>query len=734
MTDARVRLVVDERWVSRICDVLLLSLRFWGAWAARGVTVGGWLVAYGNLRAMPVHATRICDYRKCDNLLPPPKPQGGRPQKFCCPKCRQREKWARTRDQARELRELRKRQHGADYPPSKPGNRLSQSHDAEGGRGSPRRGPQYERFVSTGLAEKVLRQELSVTDAADEFGASSHAAVSRWMAAYVEDKALEQKQKAWAAQRTTDLTKLDADGFKDFRDKYFRTPNTDAISPELAGRPYITKPFHLRWFTKVMEAVHGGSKLLILSPPRSNKSEMMIHQVIYLLVHNPNLRILWVGYNDAIAKQSVELIRQELESNEQLIRDFAGPAGTFAPPARSAEPWSNERVTLRGRTIKSKSASLTALGRGGGTLSRDCDLIIVDDIVDHKTVASTAQRENDLRWFRTNLMSRKMRHTGLIVIGSRQHQDDIYRHMLESPGWTSIVERSIEEEKIADPRDLTGNDEHCLFPEIAPYSFLMDQREAVGRDLFDMMYQNKPRAEGMQHFTVEMINAAKNPLRRLGDLDYEPSPGMRLSSMRLVAGLDPATAGYQAGFLWAVDLETKTRFMVDLSNELAGGYNGFRRLAEDWLHRYGLTWWVFEDKNAQGAYLQVPEFRDFLARNGIRVDTHATNQYSKFDPQYGVSAMPRLMLQPSPLPGATQLIDLPYGDGAAKVATDLYAGQCLAFTGEKAGRARYDKSDVLMASWFPEAYFRGYAGGQQSEARVHYRQGWFPSSRLARPL
>lgn len=594
----------------------------------------------------------------------------------------------------------------------------------------------YDRFVAVGLAEKVHRGDVTVGEAAEEMGVAQTSAVSRWMAAYTEDLAVKQRHEAWQQERTTDLTELDAAGFKQFRDRYFRTPNTDAISPDLAGKPYITKAFHLKWFDALMDTIHGGKRLVILSPPRSNKSEILIHAVIYLIVHNPNLRVMWVGYNDAIAKQSVELIRQELEGNEDLIQDFAGPSGTFAPPTRSAEPWSNERITLAGRTIKSKSATVTALGRGGGTLSRDCDLIVVDDIVDHKTVASQAQRENDLRWFRTNLMSRKMRHTGLVVIGSRQHQDDIYRHMLDSDAYIQIVERSIAEERIVDPRDLSGgNDEHCLFPEIAPYSFLMDQRDAIGRDLFDMMYQNKPRAEGMTHFTPEMIAACRNQLRRLGDLDYEASPGMPLRSMRLVAGLDPATAGYQAGFLWAVDLETKTRFMVDLSNELAGGYPGFRRLAEDWLLEYGLAWWVFEDKNAQGAYLQVPEFQDFCARNGIRIDTHATNQYSKFDAQYGVSAMPRLMEQPSPLPGATQLIDLPYGDAASVDATNLYASQCLSFTGEKSSRSRYDKSDVLMASWMPEAYFKGYRSvGAGERVQVAYRQGWFPTSGMARPL
>jgi len=83
---------------------------------------------------------------------------------------------------------------------------------------------------------------------------------------------------------------------------------------------------------------------------------------------------------------------------------------------------------------------MVAVGKGGKILSRDCDIIIADDIEDHQTTMQPGARESTRQWWTTTLSSRKEEHTAVVVIGSRQHPDDLYNHLLESDNFTSIVE------------------------------------------------------------------------------------------------------------------------------------------------------------------------------------------------------------------------------------------------------------------------------------------------------
>ena len=83
---------------------------------------------------------------------------------------------------------------------------------------------------------------------------------------------------------------------------------------------------------------------------------------------------------------------------------------------------------------------MVAVGKGGKILSRDCDLIIADDIEDHGTTIQPSSREQTKRWWTTTLSSRKEEHTAIVVIGSRQHPDDLYNSLIDNDEWHKIIE------------------------------------------------------------------------------------------------------------------------------------------------------------------------------------------------------------------------------------------------------------------------------------------------------
>ena len=142
---------------------------------------------------------------------------------------------------------------------------------------------------------------------------------------------------------------------------------------------------------------------------------------------------MWVGGNEDIAKNAVGAVLDHLENNELLNEEINGPGEKFQPKIRSGKSWSSGQFTIGTRTVTGiKSPTMVAVGKGGKILSRDCDLIIADDIEDHGTTIQPSAREQTRQWWTTTLSSRKEEHTAIVVIGSRQHPEDLYNFLLDN--------------------------------------------------------------------------------------------------------------------------------------------------------------------------------------------------------------------------------------------------------------------------------------------------------------
>ena len=241
----------------------------------------------------------------------------------------------------------------------------------------------------------------------------------------------ELEKKNWELPQVAEKTLED---FKNFRDRYFQTEK---------GEPYETPDFHIKWINSILDAIENGEQQMILSPPRHGKTDLLIHFAVWLICTKPNIRILWVGGNEEIAKNAVSSVLDQLESNELLIEEICGPGPKFKPSTRTGKSWSQNGFTVGTRTVTGiKSPTMVGIGRGGKILSRDCDIIIADDIEDHTSTMQPASRENTRSWWTTTLSSRKEEHTAMVVIGSRQHYDDLYSHLLDNESWKTIVEEA----------------------------------------------------------------------------------------------------------------------------------------------------------------------------------------------------------------------------------------------------------------------------------------------------
>jgi len=612
----------------------------------------------------------VCALEGCTTTLPPKR------RKFCSDKCSNHAK----------VNRYRAKKKGQTYEePIKPINLERKS-------ASIRRGELYDKFMVEGHAKDLILNHATMQEVADMLGCSE-GHVSRMLAAYREDLLTEQEQRDWETPQEA-LESLET--FKTFRDRYFLTEK---------GKPFETADFHMNWINSILDAIETGGQQMILSPPRHGKTELLIHFCVWLICKNPNIRIMWVGGNEDIAKNSVMSVLDTLENNRGLIDDFTGPRGSFKPKTRTGKSWSSGGFTVSTRSVSGiKSPTMVGLGRGGKILSRDCDIIIADDIEDHSSTVQPAARSNTKNWWTTTLGSRKEEHTAMVVIGSRQHPDDLYSALLESDAWECIVEEAHSSECMI-PEDVIEEHKDCmLWTGFRSYKWLMsrkaDAQTTGGLNRFEMVYLNKAFQAGAVLFRPDAIEACYDYSTKIGDVPPRT---------RLIAGLDPAATGYQAAFLWAVSIEGNSLNMqlVDLENHKGGGIAEAYRIIEDWYLRYHCYHWVIEENNFQKAIRQDSTIRELCSNTGIILDGHETYK-NKWDDQMGVTTLVPLFEE--------KKIVLPYADADSQYKTTMYKKQLVSF----ASKSRYAKSDLVMASWFPMKEIRKMLKQTISEMGVDY--------------
>ena len=182
------------------------------------------------------------------------------------------------------------------------------------------RGEHYEDYVKL-YAEKVEKKLIQKQQVAKLLEVSN-TIVTKMHEAYKVDKANLKKAEDWETPKEA-LASLRK--FEDFRDRYFRTET---------GEKYETADFHQKWINAILTAIDEGNEQMILSPPRHGKTDLLTHFAVWQICKNPNVRIMWVGGNEEIAKNAVGSVLDHLEHNQKLIEDFCIPGQTFKPKNR----------------------------------------------------------------------------------------------------------------------------------------------------------------------------------------------------------------------------------------------------------------------------------------------------------------------------------------------------------------------------------------------------------------
>ena len=210
-----------------------------------------------------------------------------------------------------------------------------------------------------------------------------------------------------------------------------------------------------------------------------------------------------------------------------------------------------------------------------------------------------------------------------------------------------------------------------------------------GRNVFDMVYLNQAYSVGMTIFNTDDIENCYRANLTVGSIPHQ--------NLHLVAGLDPASSGHQAAFLWGYNIVTKEYYMIDNDNRRGGGTKAAYEIIQKWYEQYRLREWVIEENGFQTAIRQDEKIKRLALECGI-VLTGTKTGLNKHDPMFGVGAMSELFEEGR--------VHLPVGDPLSRDKVGAYKSQLIYFDGKPQSRRTKHKTDLVMASWFPMKIFR----------------------------
>lgn len=451
-----------------------------------------------------------------------------------------------------------------------------------------------------------------------------------------------------------------------------------------------------------------------MPPEHAKTTSITINYVTYRIAMDPNIRVILVSKTQAMAQKMLYAIKTRLthpKYADMLLR--YAPAGGFD---KDAEAWNQNMIYVNpdGRDSGEKDPTVQALGIRGHVYGARADLIVLDDCVD---LTNAHEFEKQIDWIQSEVISRIGAAGSLLIVGTRLAAKDLYSELRDgmrypdevSPwtylampavlnfsekteAWETLWPRSNQAEAGSKGVALEPGPDG-LFPKWDGPR-LNKKRARVSPRAWSMVYmQRQVPDDGV--FDQDAVKAAINGNRMTGLIprgmvNCRPT-GM--DGLVIVAGLDPATAGYTSAVVVGLDVASQKRYVLDIYNKAGTSPEEMRELIKDWTVKYAIAEWRIEKNGFQGFLVHDRELNNFCAARGTMIRPHWTGM-NKHDSGFGVAAMAMLF---NGWQEKQQLIELP--STAFSEAAKALVEQLVTWAPDL---PKSSKTDCVMALWFAE--------------------------------
>jgi hypothetical protein len=321
---------------------------------------------------------------------------------------------------------------------------------------------------------------------------------------------------------------------------------------------------HKEWYSILLSAVSGvvdvsnitvgGEPVLAAGTPAAMNVEIMAPRehgktstiqcfLLFILGHNPNIRIKYVTGADNLATDVVGQVKKNIENNERFKEVFPHIK------SRHGGTWTGHELEIErdaAADLGIKDATLQAFGVTASATGGRADIIIFDDMIgSREAIQEPGRLEKIERLFWTDWMN--IGGNCHIVIGTPWTPTDIHMQLLNDPTWLSWKKPAIVDGK-------------SLWPERWPLDALAARKAKIKETAFDLQFMLRGLRQEQTWWTQDMIDKCLRPDLMMGQVP--------LPAKKVVCGFDPAASLKTSGsFSCAIAVsldETGGKTIIDI--------------------------------------------------------------------------------------------------------------------------------------------------------------------------
>lgn len=233
--------------------------------------------------------------------------------------------------------------------------------------------------------------------------------------------------------------------------------------------------------------------------PTHNSYALTVAYAIFLLVKDPNKRILIASRSGKNAERIAGFIRLHFESNSTFRRVFGDYVG---------DRWDQRMFWIKPRASLKSEASVATVGIEGAVVSQHYDVILCDDLVDNENARSTGMRQQTESFFYQSLLPCLEPDGEIHIVGTRYHHRDLYGVLMEP--------------------DMRMHDVTCIIPALS-------RKEGVPDDAPEV---EKWISAWPEKFDVEMLLQLKKESLLSFETQYQCSTALMVGEMFSYADMD----------------------------------------------------------------------------------------------------------------------------------------------------------------------------------------------------
>jgi predicted phage terminase large subunit-like protein len=267
-------------------------------------------------------------------------------------------------------------------------------------------------------------------------------------------------------------------------------------------RRLIRPEMKTNWWTDCIEAdlqrfyedLAAGKrpKVAMMAPPQHGKSWAATDFIAWVAGRNPDLKTIFASFSETLG----------MRTNLDVQRILKSPGFQLAFPLTEIDKhgWVCNTDLIEYVNRRGSFRNTTVNGQINGM---ELHLGVIDDPVKGRIEANSAQiRERTWAWFADDFLSRFSENSGMLIIMTRWHVDDLLGRFIERyKGEVKILRYPA----IAEKRTRYRAAGEALFPQLKSAGFLAERRAMLTEASWQSLYQQHPIVVGGGIFPVEKL-------------------------------------------------------------------------------------------------------------------------------------------------------------------------------------------------------------------------------------